>query len=351
MKPLFYYLYNRDFNSFKNYLDSQLSKPTSSSTGKSASWSSQHHANEMKFDINDRDDKGNSVLHLLASFDDQLQLTNLVLEFSNVNINLQDFESGWTPLHKSLYYGNIKFARVLLNRDDLDLSLKDREGYVAFDIYNLTINDITPNALYCSRSEFYTWGTNRNYVLGNKHGNDRHLPEKIFINQSQNDDTLTPFHKFKYQNIIKASMSKLHSGIVTDENENNVYFCGFGSGGRLGKSTHTQIPFDKLSSDFNVKVKDISLAQDHTMILTDEGHVYTFGLNRYFQLGYASVDAPSSHHAKFATTNEPIQFNPKRIVGILKKEIVVGISAGKCSSACWNNDSLFTWGTNEGHLG
>lgn len=46
-----------------------------------------------------------------------------------------------------------------------------------------------------------------------------------------------------------------------------------------------------------------------------------------------------------------IQVSPKRIVGMLKKEFVKGVAAGRMASACWTEDSVYTWGTNAGHLG
>lgn len=137
---------------------------------------------------------------------------------------------------------------------------------------------------------------------------------------------------------------------MTNEEYNNIRFCGFGNNGRLGRSVHTQHTFDTVSPSLPFKVADMALGPDHSLLISTEGHVYSFGSNKYQQLGY-SVDAPVSQHAKFASTSDPFQTTPKRIVGVLKREVMEGISAGKTASACWKADSLFTWGTNEGHLG
>jgi acyl CoA:acetate/3-ketoacid CoA transferase len=48
---------------------------------------------------------------------------------------------------------------------------------------------------------------------------------------------------------------------------------------------------------------------------------------------------------------EPIQYVPKRVVGLLKKEVVLGVAASKNASACWTKETVFTWGTNSGQLG
>jgi hypothetical protein len=47
-----------------------------------------------------------------------------------------------------------------LQRSDVDTSLKDFEGYTAFDLYNSTVNDTKPDANNL-RAELFTWGTNR----------------------------------------------------------------------------------------------------------------------------------------------------------------------------------------------
>ena len=48
---------------------------------------------------------------------------------------------------------------------------------------------------------------------------------------------------------------------------------------------------------------------------------------------------------------EPIQAIPKRVVGLLRKEVVIGVAGSKNASACWTKDTVFTWGTNTGQLG
>jgi alpha-tubulin suppressor-like RCC1 family protein len=89
-----------------------------------------------------------------------------------------------------------------------------------------------------------------------------------------------------------------------------------------------------------------ALGQDHTLILTKTGEVYSWGLNRFFQLGYL-VEISTSGTAK---PEEPVQTTPKK-VPIPKNVIVRGIAASKNASACWSAEHLYTWGTNNGQLG
>jgi alpha-tubulin suppressor-like RCC1 family protein len=97
----------------------------------------------------------------------------------------------------------------------------------------------------------------------------------------------------------------------------------------------------------NVAVLSVSLGQDHTLVLTKSGEVYSWGLNRFSQLGYIVEASPTSN----GWHEEPIQSIPKKVMGPLKKEVVRGVAASKNASACWTNEKVFTWGTNTGQLG
>jgi len=68
-----------------------------------------------------------------------------------VGVNLQDYESGYTALHRALFAGNIRAARDLLMRHDIDISIKDAEGLTAFDLYNGTVEGVSLGTLGCHR--------------------------------------------------------------------------------------------------------------------------------------------------------------------------------------------------------
>jgi len=92
-------------------------------------------------------------------------------------------------------------------------------------------------------------------------------------------------------------------------------------------------------------------------VVTTAGDVYTFGLNRFQQLGYpldtpaSTTTASSSSFKNASSSDEPIQSNPRRVVGALKKEVVLGAAASRTHTAVFTADSLYTWGTNRGQLG
>lgn len=117
---------------------------------------------------------------------------------------------------------------------------------------------------------------------------------------------------------------------------------------RLGRSVHSQLALLPLP-DLPHTITSISLGQDHTLALTSGGYILSWGYNRFLQLGYA-IDPPENP-LPGRKDDDQIQVSPRRIAGPLKKEWVRGVAAGRMSSACWTADSVWTWGTNAGHLG
>lgn len=133
-------------------------------------------------DVNARDWLGRTVLHLACASTDpsSLEFARLLLAHPAINPNLPDKESHWTALHRALFNGNIAaacvlnylrvmadaYARIvssalLLKRSDVDTSLKDFEGYTAFDLYNSTLRSTKLPESDDHLAELFTWGANR----------------------------------------------------------------------------------------------------------------------------------------------------------------------------------------------
>lgn len=341
-------------------------------------------------EVNRKDESGRTVLHLIASETDasSLEWLNMVLAVTGVNPNLMDRESGWTALARALYAGNITAAAALLARSDVDTQLKDREGkstwlllvacasdanpvdlctgLTAFDLYNSTVSGTNPadsqTTSLAPRSELFTWGSNKNFTLGLQGDGDRAFPENVKLVRSRIAGSgLKAFEPIRVRTV---RLSRLHSAILTDEA--GVRMCGYGTGGRIGPTSHAQFEFTPLH-DFPYRgesrppiarficaltriyiatVSAIALSPDHTVIVTSEGSVFTFGTNRFSQLGYA-VEATSYRSAN----DEAVQGVPKRVAGAIKKEFIIGASACRNSTAVFSAEGLFTWGTNAGQLG
>ena len=66
----------------------------------------------------------------------------------------------------------------------------------------------------------------------------------------------------------------------------HLYTCGLNDEGQLGRSTRTIANYEFMKIDFNLgKIVDISCGAYHTTILLSNGKVYTCGHNEYGQLG------------------------------------------------------------------
>ncbi|KAJ6490578.1 hypothetical protein C8R47DRAFT_1319740 [Mycena vitilis] len=334
----------RNLQAFQRLLDGGSDRGThtavSGSAGKSWKGSSALKA-AMACDVNACDTLGRSALHLACSAPGSIEYIRALLRHPSVNVNLPDVESHWTALHRALYNGNIAAALLLLQRSDIEISLKDLEGHTAFDLYNSTVPGTSPK--HVLHAELHTWGVNRNAALGLVDSGDRTNPDQVLI--PKEGPAPTSIARFSPLLARQIQMSKLHTVVVTSESKSNLRVCGFGSGGRLGPGQHTQyslVPLHQLSHS----IVAVALGQDHTLALTSTGEVLSWGLSRFHQLGYV-VEASTTT----GRLEEPIQASPRKIYGPLKKEIVKGVAASKQCSACWTATEVFTWGTNNGQLG
>ncbi|KAJ3576540.1 hypothetical protein NP233_g344 [Leucocoprinus birnbaumii] len=318
----------------------------STSAGKS---SYKKHGVLGNVEVNGKDWLGRTALHLAAASIEHLDYVRALLKHPAINVNVLDEESHWTPLHRAMYNANIPAARLLLQRSDIDVTITDNEGYTAFDVYNSTLVGTKPAEEESeSYAELYTWGTNVNAALGLGDSNDRVCPEHVSLQPKEDEEDLegknlaVRFQPVKVKDVV---MSKLHTVVITSESGGNLRVCGFGSGGRLGPYSHTQYTFKPLTQ-LSQTIISVALGQDHTLALTKAGEVLSWGLNRFSQLGYL-VELPANGRG----TEEPIQYTPRKIQNSLRKEIVKGVAASKVASACWTDDSVYTWGTNFGQLG
>lgn len=228
------------------------------------------------------------------------------------------------------------------------IKVKDYEGNSPFDVYNATIarrslvldggegesddgsNDDSDsgqaesgadlNSVQTSvdGDEVFAWGSSRNHGLGFKDQDDRQHPEKITLRRPEHllfrfyqeyldsnsegssavdNPTLTPKTVSELPTLISnrpiiiqdVALSKLHSAILTTDPEANLYVCGFGPGGRLGTGDE-MTRFSYVSVEGGAlagkKVSKMALGQSHSLAVTSEGSLMSWGTNTYGQLGY-----------------------------------------------------------------
>ncbi|KAH5524117.1 hypothetical protein HBI29_040140 [Parastagonospora nodorum] len=239
---------------------------------------------------------------------------------------------------------------------------------------------ITPPVLL-NGDEVYTFGSNKNVTLGFGDQDDRQFPERIVLRrpdhllqrfyrehrerQSQYGVSMglppqdsgflqpkgiveLPIHIRNTPLVIQdVQMSKLHTAVLTTDPVSNLYMCGHGPGGRLGTGTETtryQFTCIEGGGLSQRKVAAVSLGQNHTLAVTDDGEIYSWGNNAFGQLGYA-LPKPA------LKDDDPISTIPRQIFGPLKREVVAGIAASRIHSVVHTTTSLYTFGKNEGQLG
>ncbi|GFF44962.1 BTB/POZ domain-containing protein 1 [Aspergillus udagawae] len=387
-------------------------------------------------ELNARDHYGRTLLHLVSSSQkpSAIYFATSLLEIPFLDLYAQDWESGWTALHRALYAGNATIAQALMARDISDVTdfsksgnvghpsgglikIKDREGYSPFEVYDATIasrdikritsstasldlseaehSDIASNApslqddlsedSYVGRGslkprtnlaadEVFTFGSNKNLNLGLGDQDDRQFPVRINLERPEHllrrfyreflerqlDDGTTSSHQdmtrsaglpvlinYKPIKIQAIAMSKLHTAILTNDPESNLFLCGFGPGGRLGTGDElTRFSFVCIEAGglAHKRVISVALGQDHSLAITAHGEVFSWGSNKYGQLGYS---LPRTQNRD----DVPMQMSPRQIFNPFKKEVILGVAASAIHSVVFSSSGLYTFGKNEGQLG
>ena len=253
--------------------------------------------------VNAKDIWGNCIIHALVDLQDY-NLLKEFLESFNCNCNVQDEESGYTPLHRALFNGFLTGA-VLLEQRGINLEIRDNEGMSAFDLLNSTLPVIqekeeSPNSSRIfddesvnSMQEYvpnnlswsvWSWGSNSNYLLG--HSSEKKDPSLVFPPKNrilQRNIQLQDINEI-YPDVLQVALSKYHACIVTT---NGIYVCGFGNKGRLGlgneESVLQPVLLEGLSDLANVET--VGLGPDHTLAVTFDGELWSWGNNENGTLG------------------------------------------------------------------
>ncbi|XP_016342555.1 inhibitor of Bruton tyrosine kinase-like [Sinocyclocheilus anshuiensis] len=269
-----------------------------------------------------RDEFGRTALHLAASLGKR-DLLQWLLDSKHADMLVKDKESGWTALHRSAFYGQIHCLLGLIARGGA-LSIQDKEGLSALD---LTMKDRPAHVVFRNTdpTEVYTWGSNTNFSLGHGNQESRHHPEIVDL-----------FSRSRIY-VKQVVLCKFHSVFLSQKGQ--VYTCGHGQGGRLGHGDEqTYLVPRMVEGLLSHHCSQIAAARDHTVVLTEEGYVYTFGLNTHNQLGLAPPPASSQ---------VPKQVTSKS----LKGRSVIGVAAGRFHTVLWTRDAVYTIGLNGGQLG
>ncbi|XP_052571591.1 inhibitor of Bruton tyrosine kinase isoform X1 [Peromyscus californicus insignis] len=268
-----------------------------------------------------KDAFGRNALHLVSSCGKKGVLDWLIEK--GVDLLVKDKESGWTALHRSIFYGHIDCVWSLL-KHGVSLYIQDKEGLSPLD---LLMKDRPTHVVFKNTdpTEVYTWGDNTNFTLGHGSQNSKHHPELV--------DLFSRSGVYVKQVVL----CKFHSVFLSQKGQ--VYTCGHGRGGRLGHGDEQTCLVPRLVEGLaGHNCSQVAAAKDHTVVLTEDGCVYTFGLNIFHQLGI--IPPPSS-------CNVPRQIQAK----YLKGKAVIGVAAGRFHTVLWTREAVYTLGLNGGQLG
>ncbi|XP_049802872.1 inhibitor of Bruton tyrosine kinase [Schistocerca nitens] len=271
---------------------------------------------------------GRTALHMAASCG-RYNLARWLLQHASANVNVRDLESGYTPLHRSIFYGQLHIASLLIQMGasvtamdfehltPLDIALKDRLPFVDLSLRN--------------PCEVYVWGSNSNYTLGTGNQQNRSMPELL--------------ETFRKQDISikQVAMHKYHSVFLS--HDGSVYSCGHGQGGRLGQGTEqaslSPKPLKFPESKDKEMCTQVAIGRDHTVLLMENGSVWTCGLNAYHQLGHMP---PPPH---LLSPREV----PQRYCRLPGSAPLRGVCAGRFHTVMWGEKGLLTCGLHAGQLG
>ena len=325
-------------------------------------------------DLNWRDAKGITLLHLIASSTNETasEFALALLEHPLLDLYIQDEESGWTALHRALYFGNTTIARALMDRDIHDamehstpgaahtagglIKIKDREGNSPFDVYGASITNriirqapntallggqpdddeelaqgvsgdpegdegsartVTPRT-QINGDEMYAFGSNKNFTLGLGDEDDRHFPERVFLKR--------PDHLLRRFNQEHADSS----GNKRKPRSNSGPKSPIGAG---------ELP--ALVQYRPIIIQDVQLSKLHSAVLTTdpEANLYICGFGSGGRLG---------------TGDETTRFGFVNVHGgavMGKKIIAIGLGQDH-TIAISSEGETFVWGSNAfGQLG
>jgi hypothetical protein len=304
---------------------------------------------------NDQDDFGRTALHICCTYGSTDAAALLLSRYADHT--LQDYESGWTPLHRSLYFGHLKLTLLLLKAGavigdeltvgewDIEVQSKrqiprsirnykkwkspiDHDGHSPLDLLSMKLSSGIFSSSHCN--EVQCFGKS-DFYLGIS------LPNAEYISRPRHVKSLDSLQ------IVSVYAAKYHSAALA--RDGSVYTWGYGRGGRLGHANEITYQLPQKLSYFNgIIVTHLAISENHMLAIVENGEVYSWGSNSFGQLG----------HGKPSTTslNTSTCLQPRRIEKLLRCR-VLGIACGNTHSLCFTSEGeLYGWGSNKhGQLG
>ncbi|XP_018107775.1 probable E3 ubiquitin-protein ligase HERC6 isoform X2 [Xenopus laevis] len=158
------------------------------------------------------------------------------------------------------------------------------------------------------------------------------------LGRKSNNSSIEQISSLEAQTIVDVSCGTNHSVAVCDEGE--IYSWGDGSEGQLGTGIFSSKNFKpkRISGLSNTKIMQISCGNFHSVALSEDGRVFSWGQNKCGQLGLGSQ-----------IINQATPQLVKSLKGIPLVQVTAG---GSQSFALSMLGTVFAWGKNNaGQLG
>jgi len=128
--------------------------------------------------------------------------------------------------------------------------------------------------------------------------------------------------------VVQVSAGDSHTALCTEDGE--LYTFGCGEDGRLGHGVGEDewLP-RKVQAMVGKHVVSVSAGNNHTLVCTKEGEVYSFGSGKYGRLGHNNRDG---------------LLTPMRVEGLLGKKAVCVAAGDGHSAVCTSEGQCFTFG-------
>lgn len=267
------------------------------------------------------DFEGRTALHMAASRGRNGLMEWLIHHSSDAFINARDRESGYTPLHRSIFYGQIHSA-VTLMKLGVNTDIQDKDDYKAIEHATLDKHYVYQQS-GSEPCDAYVWGSNSNYTLGTGSQQPKQVP-----------DLLTCFSRTN-ANLRQVCLGKFHSVWVCGNIDNGEVWCA-GQPARAGGPHTTALRPVPLK--LPEPCLQIAITLTSTIFLLQSGAVIQYTLN--------NTENPSPSSVK-----SPITIKLASVKPLIKISHPLGICAGRSHGVVWNKNAVYTWGTNLGQLG
>ncbi len=265
-------------------------------------------------------------------------------------------------------WGNNDHGRLGDNTDtDRDTPVKVLKGAYSGTTYlgDDSGNKITAVALGGGHSvalvadgTMYSWGYNYRGQLGDNSTTDSHIPIKVL--KGAYSEGTTYLGDNSSNKIIAVALGYFHSIALTEDG--TVYSWGYNWYGQLGdnSTTNSSIPVKVLKGAYSEgttylgdnssnKIIAVALGERHSIALAEDGTVYSWGRNEYGQLG---DNTNTQRNAPVKVLKGAYSEGTTYLGDNSSNKIIAVALGGYHSIALAADGTMYSWGYNDhGQLG